>query len=94
MSVEEGGLRFFEVADDYYFPLADGERFLWRSERGGWSDLFLYDHDGRLVRRLTESKLLVARRGEPAVRVRDGAAVLRRPPRDGPPVASASRGER
>lgn len=32
----------------------DGERFLWRSNRDGWYDLYLYDVEGALVRRLTE----------------------------------------
>jgi dipeptidyl-peptidase-4 len=33
---------------------ADGERFVWRSERDGWAHLYLYARDGALVRRLTE----------------------------------------
>lgn len=33
---------------------ADGERFVWRSERDGWAHLYLYDKAGALVRRLTE----------------------------------------
>jgi dipeptidyl aminopeptidase/acylaminoacyl peptidase len=35
-------------------PLADGEHFLWLSQRDGWDHLYLYDLEGRLVRRLTE----------------------------------------
>lgn len=33
--------------------LADGRRFIWESERNGWSNLYLYDIDGTLVRPLT-----------------------------------------
>ncbi|MEO8450880.1 MAG: DPP IV N-terminal domain-containing protein [Gemmatimonadota bacterium] len=36
-----------------YYPIADGSRFIWRSERDGWSHLYLYDGNGTLVRRLT-----------------------------------------
>jgi dipeptidyl-peptidase-4 len=35
-------------------PLADGQRFLWISERDGWDHLYLYGWDGTLRRRLTE----------------------------------------
>ncbi|MGE0553212.1 MAG: DPP IV N-terminal domain-containing protein [Gemmatimonadales bacterium] len=37
-----------------FHPLADGERFIWRSERDGWSHLYLYRMDGVLERRLTQ----------------------------------------
>ena len=33
--------------------LDDGDRFVWMSERDGWSHFYLYDFDGRLLRRLT-----------------------------------------
>lgn len=57
------GLRFDEVADAFYHPLASGDdtrRFLWRSERDGWSGLYLYS-DGRPERRLTLDRLVVDR---------------------------------
>ena len=39
---------------DYcFFPLADGQRFIWLSERDGWSHLYLYDLSGKLIQRLT-----------------------------------------
>jgi dipeptidyl aminopeptidase/acylaminoacyl peptidase len=38
-----------------YWPLGDG-RFLWRSERDGWSHLYLYDSSGTLIRRLTSGE--------------------------------------
>jgi dipeptidyl aminopeptidase/acylaminoacyl peptidase len=40
--------------------LADGENFLWRSNRDGWYDLYLHDLDGNLVRRLTEGPFEVS----------------------------------
>lgn len=39
---------------DAPFWLADGERFLWLSERDGYRHLYLYRRTGDLVRRLTE----------------------------------------
>ena len=42
-------------------PLDDGQRFIWRSERDGWSQLYLYDFDGRLLRRLTRGAFPVER---------------------------------
>ncbi len=33
--------------------LEDGKRFVWASERDGWRQLYLYDTDGNLIRRLT-----------------------------------------
>ncbi len=37
-----------------YF-LADGRRFIWTSERTGWSNLYLYDLSGRLIAPLTKT---------------------------------------
>ncbi len=42
-----------------FFPLADGSGFLWRSERSGWSHLYLYGPEGELVRRLTTGEMRV-----------------------------------
>lgn len=36
-----------------YTSVGDGERFVWRSERTGWSNLYLYDAAGTLIRPLT-----------------------------------------
>ncbi len=33
--------------------LSDGRRFIWESERNGWSNLYLYDLSGRLITPLT-----------------------------------------
>ncbi|HUF53225.1 MAG TPA: prolyl oligopeptidase family serine peptidase, partial [Dehalococcoidia bacterium] len=41
--------------------LEDGRRFIWMSERGGWSHLYLYDFDGKLLRRLTSGSWPVKR---------------------------------
>lgn len=41
-------------------PLADGHRFLWRSERDGWGHLYLFDTDNSLVpRQLTRGAWVV-----------------------------------
>ncbi len=36
-----------------FTPFSDGSKFIWRSERDGWSHLYLYQRDGTLLRRLT-----------------------------------------
>ena len=36
-----------------FFPFSDGSRFVWRSERDGWSQLYMYDAEGTLLRQLT-----------------------------------------
>lgn len=41
-------------------PLADGRRFIWLSERDGWSHLYLYDISGSLLARLTAGAFPVA----------------------------------
>jgi len=50
------GLRFSMIPDSFYFSLGDGERFVWRSERDGWSHFYLYRFDGSLVRQLTRGE--------------------------------------
>ena len=42
-----------------FFPLADGSGFLWRSERDGWSHLYLYGPEGELIRQLTRGEMRV-----------------------------------
>ncbi|MFC2165328.1 DPP IV N-terminal domain-containing protein [Acidobacteriota bacterium] len=39
--------------------LSDGQRFIWMSERDGWNHLYLYDLNGKLIRRLTEGNFPV-----------------------------------
>lgn len=46
------GLRLLEVQGTFYTPLGD-DRFLWLSERDGFTHLYLYRNNGELVRRLT-----------------------------------------
>ena len=41
--------------------LDDGKRFIWRSDRDGWHHLYLYDTNGKLIRRLTEGAFPVER---------------------------------
>jgi dipeptidyl-peptidase-4 len=41
--------------------LADGQRFLWISERDGWMRLYLYGLDGKLIRQLTIGKWMLDR---------------------------------
>jgi dipeptidyl aminopeptidase/acylaminoacyl peptidase len=46
-------------ASSLFKPFSDGSRFIWRSERDGWSHLYLYQSDGTLVRRLTQGSFPV-----------------------------------
>jgi dipeptidyl aminopeptidase/acylaminoacyl peptidase len=41
-------------AANLFTPFSDGSKFIWRSERDGWSHLYLYRSDGTLVKRLTQ----------------------------------------
>lgn len=36
-----------------YWPLADGQRFLWKADDGGWDHLFLRDYHGNVLAQLT-----------------------------------------
>ncbi|MDE2805819.1 MAG: DPP IV N-terminal domain-containing protein [Gemmatimonadota bacterium] len=46
------GLRLLEVQGSFYTPV-DDDRFLWLSERDGFTHLYLYNNNGDLARRLT-----------------------------------------
>ncbi len=46
------GLRLLEVQGFFYTPI-DDDRFLWLSERDGFSHLYLHRNNGELVRQLT-----------------------------------------
>ncbi len=46
---------WINVHDDLYF-FADGERFLWSSERSGYRHLYLYRMDGTLLQQLTRGE--------------------------------------
>ena len=55
-----GGLDFITGGWRAYFtPVAGSDRFLWLSDRDGWRHVYLYDLDGRLVRRLTRGEFPV-----------------------------------
>ncbi len=41
---------------NFFYPLGDGSQFIWRSERSGWSNLYLYDLSGKLLRSLTSGE--------------------------------------
>ncbi len=41
--------------------LPSGDRFVWKSERDGWSHLYLYDIDGTMGRQLTEGPFPIER---------------------------------
>ncbi len=59
--------------------LSDGRRFLWMSERTGWSNLYLYDLDGRLLSTVTNHAFEVAS----IVRVDEKAGLVWYTARDG-----------
>ena len=46
---------WINVHDDLYF-LKNGEHFLWVSERDGWSHLYRYTMDGKLVNQVTKGE--------------------------------------
>jgi dipeptidyl-peptidase-4 len=52
------------VHDDLHF-LADGERFVWRSERDGYSHLYLFNMNGELVNRITDGEWALRPSGGP-----------------------------
>jgi dipeptidyl aminopeptidase/acylaminoacyl peptidase len=57
---------FFDVAVNMptspnFAALADDRRFLWISERDGWNQIYLYDVNGKLIRKLTDEKRPVVR---------------------------------
>jgi len=52
------------VHDDLFF-LADGEHFVWLSERDGYAHLYLFDMSGALVRRLTTGDWALRSSGGP-----------------------------
>lgn len=59
--LSERGKNFVRIAHEFVYSgragftlLPDGSGFLWESERDGWNHLYVYDLQGRLVRRLTQ----------------------------------------
>ena len=49
------------LAKDLRDLVDDAKKFIWRSSRDGWHHLYLYDLDGKLIRRLTEGAFPVDR---------------------------------
>jgi dipeptidyl-peptidase 4 len=60
--------------------LEDGQRFIWRSERNGWSNFYLYELSGRLIAPLTSSTAFEA---ASIVKVDEQAGVMFYTARDG-----------
>ena len=52
------------VHDDLHF-LADSRQFIWRSERDGYSHLYRFDLDGRLINRITSGEWALRPSGGP-----------------------------
>ncbi len=50
------------VHDDLYF-LDDGERFVWRSERDGYSHLYMFDMQGKLLHPITKGEWALRQSG-------------------------------
>jgi dipeptidyl aminopeptidase/acylaminoacyl peptidase len=51
---------WLSVASSSFHMLSDGRRFLWISERDGWSHVYLYDVGGVLLGQLTEGEFPVS----------------------------------
>ncbi len=62
------------VHDDLWF-LADGDRFLWRSERDGHAHLYLYNMAGELLRQVTSGHWALKASGGPRDRDQAVAAI-------------------
>jgi dipeptidyl-peptidase-4 len=72
-NVSDGGCRrLLRETSDIWIELQDNltllkesEEFIWSSRRGGYEHLYLYDWDGKLIRRLTEGEweVVSSRRG-------------------------------
>lgn len=58
---EEPAPLLWRESEELFKQIADGTRFLWRSDRDGWNHLYLYDLEGNLIRRLTEGAWPVLR---------------------------------
>ena len=53
MLIDEKSKYFFEITDDLLF-LENGKEFVWTSEKEGYTQIYLYDIRGQLIRKLTE----------------------------------------
>ena len=53
-----------EKDEKYVHPLhpmifLDNEKFLWRSEKNGFDHFYLYNQNGKLIRKVTEGDIIV-----------------------------------
>jgi dipeptidyl aminopeptidase/acylaminoacyl peptidase len=71
------GINIFFLFDSVFRQLDANTGFVWMSERDGWNNLYHYDFDGSLVRRLTSGELPV--RGIEAVDDTKGYVYFSRP---------------
>lgn len=53
-----GGVAFLQLPQILTF-INNGKQFIWMSDRDGWRHLYLYDIQGKLIRRLTEGSFPV-----------------------------------
>lgn len=51
----------FVGVHDVFRYIEDGEKFIWQSDKEGWDQLYLYDKDGELLKKLTTKEQDVTR---------------------------------
>ncbi len=56
---EETSETWTEPEHPAFFPLETSNNFVWISERDGFNNLYYYDFDGNLIKKLTEHKFVV-----------------------------------
>jgi dipeptidyl-peptidase 4 len=56
---EEKNEKYVEPQHPLWFFNHDAKRFIWRSQRDGFSHLYLYESNGKLVKQLTKGKWVV-----------------------------------
>ncbi|PHR37194.1 MAG: peptidase S9 [Fluviicola sp.] len=56
---EETSDKWVEPEHPAFFPIAASNRFVWVSERDGYNNLYYYDFDGSLIKKLTNHKFVV-----------------------------------
>lgn len=56
--VEERDSCWLNISHLYYF-FKDRDNFIWYSERDGYTHLYLYDYDGKMIKQLTKGKWCV-----------------------------------
>lgn len=56
---EETSKTWIEPEHPAFFPMETSNNFVWVSERDGFNNLYYYDFDGKLIKKLTEHKFVV-----------------------------------